>query len=150
MENKSVRHELMRSEVVLEIGSGNPPEDQIRHALVRLLIMLARRVERTTISDDIWLPLNVGDFPVNSSKIIAFIRKANKEKADLVVFPELCLCGYPPEDLLFKNSFLKANKNYLGKVRKYIKPGVLVILGFVYQQRGKIFNRERKGQHKSD
>jgi NAD+ synthase (glutamine-hydrolysing) len=48
----------------------------------------------------------VGDFPGNSEKIIAFGRRAEKVGADLVLFPELAVSGYPPRDLLDRRSFL--------------------------------------------
>lgn len=48
----------------------------------------------------------VGDFPGNSEKIIAFGRRAESEGADLVLFPELAVSGYPPRDLLERRSFL--------------------------------------------
>jgi NAD+ synthase (glutamine-hydrolysing) len=48
----------------------------------------------------------VGDFSGNSEKIVAFGRRAEKEGADLVLFPELALSGYPPKDLLERRSFL--------------------------------------------
>ncbi len=47
----------------------------------------------------------VGDFSGNSEKIVAFGRRAEKEGADLVLFPELALSGYPPKDLLDRRSF---------------------------------------------
>ena len=52
------------------------------------------------------------DFPVgavagNSERIAAMIAEARDEYgADVVLFPELALCGYPPEDLLLRPSFL--------------------------------------------
>jgi len=48
----------------------------------------------------------VGDFPGNSEKIVAFGRRAESEGADLVLFPELAVSGYPPRDLLERRSFL--------------------------------------------
>jgi NAD+ synthase (glutamine-hydrolysing) len=48
----------------------------------------------------------VGDFAGNSEKIVAFGRRAENEGADLVLFPELALSGYPPKDLLERRSFL--------------------------------------------
>ena len=48
----------------------------------------------------------VGDFSGNSEKIVASGRRAEKEGADLVLFPELALSGYPPKDLLERRSFL--------------------------------------------
>src|SRR3954447_25288228 len=50
----------------------------------------------------------VGDVRGNASKISDHIARARDEGAALVVFPELALTGYPPEDLLLKTSFLAA------------------------------------------
>ncbi len=50
----------------------------------------------------------VGDLDGNAAKIRELIGRARDEEADLVVFPELALTGYPPEDLLLKPSFLDA------------------------------------------
>ncbi len=47
----------------------------------------------------------VGDFAGNIEKILAFTRQAAEMRADLVMFPELAVCGYPPADLLEKPSF---------------------------------------------
>lgn len=48
----------------------------------------------------------VGDIDGNSRKIIASIQRAKREKANLVVFSELAICGYPPYDLLFDSFFV--------------------------------------------
>ena len=62
----------------------------------------------------------VGDLAGNARQIIDFTEDARQKKADLVVFPELALCGYPPEDLLLKKHFvdntikkIKARENFL-------------------------------------
>ena len=49
----------------------------------------------------------VGDFAGNAKKIVAGGRRGQKEGADLVLFPELAVCGYPPKDLLERRSFLE-------------------------------------------
>ena len=50
----------------------------------------------------------VGGVNQNVEKIIAFASKAKEQlSADLVVFPELAITGYPPEDLLLRPSFLE-------------------------------------------
>ena len=49
----------------------------------------------------------VGDFIGNGKKIREFAERAALERADLVVFPELAVCGYPPADLLEKDSFVE-------------------------------------------
>ncbi len=48
----------------------------------------------------------VGDFAGNTEKILAYAARAGEQGAALVVFPELVVCGYPPADLLEKDSFL--------------------------------------------
>jgi NAD+ synthase (glutamine-hydrolysing) len=48
----------------------------------------------------------VGDFQGNTQKIIDFARQASGAGADLVMFPELAVCGYPPADFLDKPSFV--------------------------------------------
>jgi NAD+ synthase (glutamine-hydrolysing) len=53
---------------------------------------------------------HIGNFEENTSKIIEGINWAKKEGADLVVFSELCVCGYPPRDFLEFNDFI--NKCY--------------------------------------
>jgi len=48
----------------------------------------------------------IGDFSGNAEKIISFTQRAVEQGAELVVFPELCVCGYPPADLLEKPTFI--------------------------------------------
>ncbi|HYK46255.1 MAG TPA: nitrilase-related carbon-nitrogen hydrolase, partial [Parafilimonas sp.] len=52
----------------------------------------------------------IGDFENNTKKIIAAVEEAKKENADLVMFTELCVCGYPPRDFVEFNDFI--NKCY--------------------------------------
>ena len=52
----------------------------------------------------------IGDFPGNLDKVlVVFARRAQEAGCALVVFPELCLCGYPPMDLLEYDSFVEEN-----------------------------------------
>ncbi len=53
------------------------------------------------------LNFHVGNFESNSEKIIAHIQRAKKEGIDLVVFPELAVCAYPPLDFLEFDDFIK-------------------------------------------
>ena len=55
----------------------------------------------------------VGDLSGNSSRIVDFARRAAERGAELVVFPELALTGYPPRDLLEKQSFLERTEAQL-------------------------------------
>jgi len=81
----------------------------------------------------------VGDMPGNTLKIIDCIDKARTKGADMVVLPELSLCGYPPEDLLLKPYFIKENQRHLLRVIKATKE-ILVILGFPYSEKGNLYN----------
>ena len=47
----------------------------------------------------------VGDFTGNAAKVLDYIQKAQRGGAQLIVFPELTITGYPPEDLLLKEKF---------------------------------------------
>src|SRR5918912_1447470 len=53
---------------------------------------------------------HIGNFEDNTRKIIDGIKKAKQQGADLVLFSELCVCGYPPRDFLEFNDFI--NKCY--------------------------------------
>jgi len=71
----------------------------------------------------------VGDFRQNLIKLRAAIDKSRDElSADLVVFPELALSGYPPEDLLLRKGFLDQNKQALAEIALAAK-GIAVIIG---------------------
>lgn len=49
----------------------------------------------------------VADFRGNTARILQNVREAEKRGADLVIFPELCVCGYPTGDFVEKPSFVK-------------------------------------------
>jgi NAD+ synthase (glutamine-hydrolysing) len=72
----------------------------------------------------------VGDLEGNSKKIIEYIDKARKQGADLIVFPELAITGYPPEDLVLKPQFITDNLAALDTIVKSSK-GIGVYVGFV-------------------
>lgn len=58
----------------------------------------------------------VGDLAGNADRMIEFVRRAAARQADLVVFPELALCGYPPRDLLEKPSFIDRSEAELQRL----------------------------------
>ncbi len=72
----------------------------------------------------------VGDLYGNAEKIKAYIGEAKRQKADLVVFPELSTTGYPPQDLLYERKFVAENKEALAKIIQN-NGGITVIIGFV-------------------
>jgi NAD+ synthase (glutamine-hydrolysing) len=72
----------------------------------------------------------VGDFAGNTQKILKAIAEARSLGVDLLAFPELAVCGYPPEDLLFKPQFIEENLRSLGQVVEH-SSGLAIIVGFV-------------------
>jgi NAD+ synthase (glutamine-hydrolysing) len=72
----------------------------------------------------------VGDLDGNTARIIEFIDKSVVQGADIVVFPELAVSGYPPEDLLLRPRFIKENQSALRRIAEHTH-GPLVVVGFV-------------------
>jgi len=69
----------------------------------------------------------VGDFAGNEAKILAAYQRAVEAQVDLVIFPELATCGYPPRDLLLKKQFLAQNIELLNRLAKATgKTGLLI------------------------
>ena len=72
----------------------------------------------------------VGDLAGNADKIIQYLERARSLGADLVALPELCVTGYPPEDLLLKPQFVRDNLEHLRRVAAACW-GITVVVGFV-------------------
>ena len=83
--------------------------------------------------------LVVGDFNFNADKIKQYLKQAKRMGADVVLFPELAVTGYPPEDLLLKESFLKQCDKNLKKISRYTK-GLTAIIGFAEKKGKAIYN----------
>jgi NAD+ synthetase len=60
----------------------------------------------------------VGDFPGNSKKILELGRRAESEGADLVLFPELAVCGYPPRDLVERRAFIAESERAATRIAR--------------------------------
>ncbi len=75
----------------------------------------------------------VGDFQGNTAKILEFTHRAASGGADLVIFPELSVCGYPPADLLEKPSFVARSQQAVEEIATKGTAGksIAVICGFV-------------------
>jgi NAD+ synthase (glutamine-hydrolysing) len=74
------------------------------------------------------LNLLVGDVQGNAARIVAAARSAHTEHAaDLVLFPELALSGYPPEDLLFHRGFRRQIEAGLARVRAEVGPSAVMV-----------------------
>lgn len=72
----------------------------------------------------------VGDLEGNMHKIIETLERARTKQADVVLFPELTLCGYPPEDLLLHPSFIDAQEKCLQKII-HASAHLMVFVGIV-------------------
>ena len=74
----------------------------------------------------------VGDFEENKRKVLDFIQQAEEKGLDLVVFPELSLCGYPIWDLANKKQFVAASLNALHDVARFTHgKQAAAVVGFV-------------------
>jgi NAD+ synthase (glutamine-hydrolysing) len=71
----------------------------------------------------------VGDLAGNAARILDAVADARRGGADLVVTPELSLCGYPPEDLVLRPAFLAACENELQRLARQIA-GPSVLIGY--------------------
>ena len=71
----------------------------------------------------------VGDFAGNIRLILEFQDRAARQGADLAVFPELCVCGYPPADLLEKTSFLARAGEALEQIAEHTASGPAIVCG---------------------
>lgn len=82
----------------------------------------------------------VGDLDGNASKIIEYINRGREADADIIVFPELAITGYPPEDLLLKPAFIERNLDAIEQVVTK-SSGIVVICGFVEREKdGSLYN----------
>ncbi|MHC4355297.1 MAG: NAD+ synthase [Planctomycetota bacterium] len=81
----------------------------------------------------------VGDLAGNAQKIREFYARAVEADADLLAFPELCIGGYPPEDLLLKRHFLNECSRTLDKLAADC-PDKTVVVGFAESDRFHTYN----------
>jgi NAD+ synthase (glutamine-hydrolysing) len=79
----------------------------------------------------------IGDFTGNCGKVVEFSAKALSAGCRLVVFPELCLCGYPPMDLLEYGSFVEEELEALRRLRSSAPRGIGILLGYVDRNRSR-------------
>jgi NAD+ synthase (glutamine-hydrolysing) len=88
----------------------------------------------------------VGDIDGNVEKILQFAQKAIDQNADLVVFPELTLTGYPPEDLLLRPSLGKRVSDALRQIFAAKLP-VAIVFGYPQREDGKLYNKAMVVDH---
>ena len=82
----------------------------------------------------------VGAVTDNAAAIVRWAQKAVAAGADIVVFPELALCGYPPDDLVLHPRFMDAVAAEVGRLAAMLPPSVLTILGAPLCENGILYN----------
>ena len=85
------------------------------------------------------LNATVGDIAGNVNAMRDFIDRAREHDCDVLVFPEMAVCGYPPEDLLHKKHFLKDCSSALEKLAADC-PDKTIIVGFAEDYQGNNYN----------
>ncbi|MFW5876739.1 MAG: NAD+ synthase [Myxococcota bacterium] len=73
----------------------------------------------------------VGDLQGNADRVLAAARRAREQGAELAVFPELAICGYPPRDLLERERFVHQQREALERVARDAPAGLTSLVGFV-------------------
>src|SRR6202453_3970169 len=80
----------------------------------------------------------VGDFEGNSQRILELAAEAKSRGAELAVFAELCVCGYPPQDLVERPSFVERNQQELMRLARSIPlPSLVGFVGDAMDKTGK-------------
>lgn len=83
---------------------------------------------------------NVGDLAGNHLGAVKSIKKAIQRAAEMVVFPELFIPGYPPKDIVYNRSFIEENKKILYKIASQAGK-IAIIIGFIdTDNRGNLYN----------
>jgi len=86
----------------------------------------------------------VGDVEGNAQKILSYVTQAHLcYRADMVIFPELVITGYPPEDLLFREDFLNQVDSSIDWLKNELAervPNIHVVIGAPAREQGRLFN----------
>ena len=77
----------------------------------------------------------IGDFEGNTGKVLDYVGRAASEGADLVVFPEMCLCGYPPLDLIDYEPFVGESLKQVRKIQQSAPRGIGIVVGYMDRNR---------------
>jgi len=81
----------------------------------------------------------LGDLAGNAAIIVQHAEQARRQGAQLLLTPELCLCGYPPEDLLLRDGFRQACEHELLELAASIS-GIAVVVGHPHEHGGRFYN----------
>ncbi len=82
----------------------------------------------------------VGDIAGNMERIAALHRQASKQKADLLICSEMCITGYPPEDLVLRKSFRQAAMQAVSGLASLTKKGAALLCGGLWNEDGALYN----------
>ncbi|HAU29319.1 MAG TPA: NAD+ synthase [Rhodospirillaceae bacterium] len=82
----------------------------------------------------------LGDISSNAARILEIRERAARMNADLVAFPELSLCGYPPEDLILKTAFLTRCEEEIRTMAAATARGPALLVGSPWRQNGHPYN----------
>jgi NAD+ synthase (glutamine-hydrolysing) len=86
------------------------------------------------------LNLHVGDIDGNLTKLISAANTArDTQHADVIVFPELAITGYPPEDLLFRPAFIAAAERSLQQIKEQVRH-IYCVIGHPLMEDNKLYN----------
>ncbi len=77
----------------------------------------------------------IADFKGNAERMLQAVEACAAEKVDLAVFPELCLCGYPPLDLLDQEGFTEECLKYVRHFQRSAPPDMGIVIGYVDKNR---------------
>ncbi len=84
---------------------------------------------------------SVGDILGNEWKVLEFAQKARAAGADIAIFPEMTVPGYPPKDLLLSPEFISACEEAQGRIRQASAGlGIALVIGGVEIAEGKLYN----------
>lgn len=82
----------------------------------------------------------VGDLSGNAEKIFDYYQRAVQQNADLVIFPELAITGYPPEDLVLREGFCQRAMEAIELLAQKITDNTAVLLGGIWKENGALYN----------
>lgn len=124
----------------VKIAEQNPP-----HAAI--LNIVKQKLERQYVTNRNNLRVamaqincSVGDLEGNKKKILDYVGRAKAQDVDVVVFPELVITGYPPQDLVYRKSFVMDNLRILHSLIESIH-GITAVIGFIdVDDEGHIYN----------
>jgi NAD+ synthase (glutamine-hydrolysing) len=85
--------------------------------------------------------IRVADCGYNTGKILELIKEAQEQGSKLVIFPELCVTGYTCGDLFLQDTLLRSAMESVDEIARFTRDrGIVTVVGFPYQVKGKLYN----------